>query len=273
MKRTVKKRKGAFGAFLRDIGASCYDMARYREFRTMPLAYAFRYFLAFCLLVALAYALAVVPGAVGVLHDARNGVATALPEGASFAVAQGSFSTSLESPFEHRFPGFVLRVDTGVAGTSYDASDSKDTTVVIGEDAAFFIDRGDVQAYPFKDMEDAVFTKKDIIDWLQRNGALAVAAAAVAFGIGYLLSLFVGAGLFAAAASVVAMWLARLWRVRMPYRAWLSVGFHAVTLPVLADLLFDTFIAPLPFMFSVLYLMVLIAVAADERADPAMPVG
>src|SRR3989338_6905240 len=34
MIKTAKRRGGGFGAFLRDIAGSCYDMRRYREFRT-----------------------------------------------------------------------------------------------------------------------------------------------------------------------------------------------------------------------------------------------
>lgn len=268
MTKTLKRQGGAFGAFLRDIGASCYDMARYRDFRAMPVLSAFRYFIVFCLLVAVVYALAAIPGTVGVLRDVRSGVATALPDGTSFAVERGSFSTDLEMPYEHHFEGFLLRIDTAITGTSFDTSGMQDTSVIIGKDALFFVDASSVQAYSLKDIEDVRFSKEDLAEWLRRNGILAVTAAVVAFGIGYLFALVIGSGLFVLLASFAALFLARLWRVRMPYAAWLSVGLHAVTLPVIADVVFDTLIAPLPFIFSVLFLMVVIAVAADERSDP-----
>lgn len=261
------------GRFFVTVVRSSYDMELYRDIRHAPWTRALRYVVAFHATVVLLGALAAAPGLAHTVRDIERGIARLMPDGARVTVQAGVFSTTLPTPY--RFgdgkPAFPVVVDAGYAGFAPPPEFGEEGGLYVGREAIFLADEGAWRTYPLKDSPDFSYGKEDVLEWM-RAYALPVAFA----GYVLLAVLFFALSLFSSAAFAVFMALAatalgRLSGIGMRYEQWLSVSFHAVTLPYLANLAFVAGGARVPFVFTVIYALFIVAVVVDERTSPVGP--
>lgn len=273
MSKERKKRQiGALvRAFLGDIVGSMYDVERYRTFRTEPVSSAIRYFVTFSFVVTIFVAVALAPAIVDMAHVVRDDVIRVMPEGSEFMIKDGKFSTTISTPYSQDLGPITLVIDEALQGTTLpDEAYQQEFAAVIGQDAVFLVQEDtETQVHLFAGASDISMSRENLLDWFRANTFLATLLLSFAFGVVYFLFILFGVGVYVLVTSVFMLLFARLWKVRLKYTTWVAIGMHAVTLPVIADLVFDSLFTRLPFLFTVLYLMIITAVTVDERSNPA----
>ncbi len=263
--------------FFRAVGKSCYDMEWYRGVRQRPWRAAFGYAVRFHAVVAAAAFVAFAAGA-AVASSGPNGwgagalaahLRDKLPDGSTVAIHRGVFETNVPTP-----------IDIGTADVPFviDPSYSKDHApdkigagqgVLVGRDA-FFLQAGpsDIRTYSLAASPDFTITKTEALDWLQKYGTLALIVLAMLFALAYFAALLLSSLSFILFASSLALLVSRFTDVRLRFGQWFAVGCHAVTLPILVDAGSAILGFQIPFAFAFIAFMVMVAVAADERANP-----
>ena len=259
----------SLSSFLRTVIRSCYDMELYRGVRTSLAAAAFRYFAALNLLLVILVLCDLTPAAFVGLRDLRSFVSDKLPSGASLTLKAGQMSSGLPQPFALGDDRTPVVIDTGLTGLEPPASFTAETGVLVGRDAVF-IKRaaGDVRTSPLKDLPDFSVTRDQALGWLARGAGWVLALALLFFALVYYFASLLGGAVFVIVMSPLALFIGRLWKLRLSYWQWVAVGFHAMTLPALVNWLFDEFGSTVPLAFTFLFFMVIVAVIADERASP-----
>jgi hypothetical protein len=264
----MKKLLEKLGRFLNVVGKSCYDMEFYREVRTRPTAKALAYLAKFIVFLAVAGVLFFGPAAFRAVGEARQWIGKNLPDGASFQVADGVFSTGLPVPYKIG-DGDALVIDPGVLGGAFPTEAYPKARVIIGRDAIFF--RGDdveLRTYLLKETPDISLTKERSLVWLDKYGTAVVAGALLLVAVLEAAVAFVGLAIYALTLALLALFAGRIWKIGLRYGQWLAVAFHAVTLPTLADIFIGSLGGRIPFSFSVLFVLFIGAVIADERSNP-----
>ncbi len=261
------------GRFFVTVVRSSYDMELYRDIRRAPWTRALAYVIAFHAAVVFLAAFAAVPGLVRTVGEVERGIARAVPDGARVTVRAGQFSTSLPSPqrFGDEKSSFPVVLDEGYAGFSPPPDFGEKGGLYVGREAIFMADEGAWRTYPLKDAPDFSYGKDDVLAWMRAYALpaalVAYAVLAVLFWVFSLASSLTFALLMALAATA----LGRLVGVGMRYAQWVAVSFHAVTLPYLLNLAFVAAGARVPFVFTVVFALFVIAVIADERTSPVPP--
>lgn len=261
------------GRFFVTVVRSSYDMELYRDIRRAPWTRALRYTVAFHATVVLLGALAAAPGLVHTVRDIERGIAHLMPDGARVSVQAGVFSTTLPTPY--RFGDekavFPVIVDAGYAGFAPPPEFGEKGGLYVGREAIFLADEGAWRTYPLKDSPDFSYGKEDVLEWMRAYALPVTLAGYVLFAVLFLaLSLFSSVA-FAVLMALAATALGRIAGIGMRYGQWLAVSFHAVTLPYLVNLGFVAGGARVPFVFTVIYTLFVIAVVVDERTSPVGP--
>lgn len=245
-------------------------MERYRVFRVKPLSSAIRYFAALSLVITVIVIVGFAPKMMGIFRIVRDDVVRVMPEGAEFTIKDGRFSTTIPTPYSKDIGSLTLVMDDSLQGTELpDGAYEQEFIAVIGQDALFLVQEDyETQVYPFAERDDVSMTRESLLDWFRTNTFTATLSVLVVFGSVYFLFTLFGVGVYIFVTSTFVLFLARLWKVRLRYVTWVAIGMHAVTLPLVVDLVFGSFLRRLPVLFTVLYLMIIIAVVVDERAHP-----
>jgi len=260
--------------FFITLGKSCYDMELYRRVRSGSWTGALAYAAIFFALLSVALTLAAIPGSYKLLGDLEKGIGEQIPDGAAIETKDGQFSTTMAPGTEFGGEDFVVAVDGGVFGKDFPQSFEGRTGVLIGRDAVFSQDEdGSREIMPLEGAPNVKLTKEMITGWVASYGPLAVAGLLFMFlGMHYSFTLM-GALVYVAVYALLALAVGRLWKVRLEYRQWFAVGLHAITLPTLIDYLFGFLDLNVPFAFTVVFFMFMVAVIADEKARPVKKVG
>jgi len=262
----------AFGRFFRTVLRSCYDMELYREVRTRPWGRALGYFVLFSVFIVAVALVDMVPSSWSALKQARQYVADKVPAGASISIKAGKMETNLPSPTDLGNDQLAVIIDPSVAGLDADPAIRSKAGFLLGRDVIVIKDSDkEKRALSLSEMPDVAVTKESALAWIDRSSPWLVAAAAAAFAVIYLLASLSGGVMFVLLASAIAALFGAMWKARLRFGQWVAVGFHAVTLPTLANALFDVFRLNVPWVFTFLYFMVIVAVIADERAAPTSP--
>lgn len=269
---TIQRALAALGRFLRTVFRSCYDMELYRDIRVRPWPPAFRYFVAFNLLVVVLTLFDLTPTTFMALGRVKKYVADKVPDGASLSIKAGVLETDLPTPYNFGDDRTPLIIDTSLSGMEARPPISGEQGVVFGRDTVYIKrSENDRQAMALKELPDIVLSKASVLAWIERNGGWLAAGVVVTFAVVYFLVSLASGAIFVLLASLLASFFGALWKVRLDFNQWLAVGFHAVTLPTLINALFDEFGMTVPLVFTFLFFMVIVAVIADERAAPTKP--
>ncbi len=269
----MKKILNAIGRFFRTMVRSCYDMELYRQIRTAPWTKAFYYFILFSLFIVVTTLFDVAPSAWSGLKQARQYVVDQVPAGASVAIKAGQMETNLPSPTYLGNDQLAFVIDASVSGLAAQPDIESGSGFVLGRDVLVVQESAaERRIIALSELPDLTVTKEAALSWFDRYGRWVVAAAALFFGLAYLLASLSGGVMFVLLASLIAALFGALWRVRLRFGQWVAIGFHAVTLPTLANALFGAFGLDVPLVFTFLYFMVVVAVIADERAAPTSAV-
>lgn len=257
-------------AFLGDIAGSVYDVERYRVFRAQPLSSAIRYFAALSFVIAVVVIVGFAPTMMDIFRTVRDDVVRVMPEGAEFTIKDGKFSTTIPTPYSKDIGSLTLVMDDSLQGTELpDGVYEQEFAAIIGQDALFLVQDGyETQVHPFAQRGDVSVSRESLLDWFRTNTFTTMFLTLVVFGVIYFLFTLFGVGVYVFVTSAFVLLFARLWKVRLKYMTWVAIGMHAVTLPLIADLVFDSFLRRLPSLFMVLYMMIIIAVIVDERSRP-----
>lgn len=260
-------------AFFTDLLHSCYDMEWYRAVRTRPLGEAVRYAAALFALFAALTGAAIAPGMVHLVQDIRGWTDKNIPDGAEFRIEKGQFSTTMPSPTVMKGGTGSVLLDASVTGLNFPEAAPKDAVLVVGRDALFVRDSdAEQRSFAFKDTPDFRTDKSAFIGLIDRWGpwlALFILLLAV---IGTFLGLVFAEGLYILLTAAFTSLVAGLAHISLTFRQLAAVGLHAITLPLLVDIITGIFGLRLPYAFSFVYLMFFVAVLADERARPSRAV-
>jgi len=250
----------------RQIVWSSYDLEFYRWVRVRPWFEAFRYLLAFSLLLAAAFAAVFGPAAFQVPERAV-GFLEKLPAGSYIAVKSGRIETDLPQPTKWGSGDAVVVIDTSLQGSEW-----KETmpagAMIVGRDAIFVDESGSKRVLSAADLTDFSLSRETALDWWKKYGPGFGFAAILVLFVAYFFGLFIANGLLALLGAVIALAVGGLWRLRLGFSQWLSVGLHAVTLPVLAGSLFGLLGLDASAVRMVIFFMFIAAVAIDERSNP-----
>lgn len=269
-----KRFGGALKRFGIEIWRSCWDLEFYRTVRVESWTRGLRYLLAFGAVAAVLAAVAFLPPLVMAYGKARSYLASNLPAGTELAVKQGQFSTNLSAPYNLGDANLPFVVDSGVTGLDFPESLRADAGVLVGRDAIFLKESAsERRVVALKEFPEFSVTKETALRWVDAYGPWFTAGIAL-FGLvgGYVGSLIALAA-FILLNGALAWLFGRLWRLNLRYDQWVAVASRAVTLPIIVDAGFGAFRLEVPYAFSFIFFMFVVAVIADERQRPtAAPV-
>lgn len=265
----LKKNLNAFWRFLRTVGRSCYDMELYREVRTRPWPRALGYFTVFNVFIVCLTLADLTPSSFIALKQGRQFIADNFPAGAAVEVRSGKLETNLPSPTRIGDGRTSVVIDASVSGLGAQPEFDSEAGFLLGRDV-MVIQRSanDRRTVALSELPDFAVTRETALDQIDRYGGWMVSAAMLLFGILYLLTSFIGGVIFVLFTAVVAALFGAMWKIRLGFGQWVAVGFHAVTLPTLANALFNEFGMNVPLVFTFLFFMIVVAVIADERSSP-----
>ncbi len=264
----IRKFVNSVSAFLSVAGKSCYDLEFYRGVRTRTVGSAFRYALSFHFALTLFAAALFVPASLGAKAALTEYLTKTIPENASVSVSHGQLTTTLSVPYELGNDSFHVIVDPAQEGIAF-PDKLKTVGILMGRDAMFIRSQTNgMQVRELKTLPDMTVSRNRVMELLSQFSGWAMAAALLAFSTLFLL-IFLGSTMVTVASYSLFAWLfGKLWRTNLRYSAWFATGLHAVTLPVLVDMLFGAIGLPVPFAFTVIYFLIMGSVITDERSQP-----
>lgn len=272
----IKKIGQSLKRFGMAIGRSCYDMDFYREKRAEPWPRGLLYLVRLMTLVSIVTALFLGPVIFGGLSGVGQYVTERVPDGASITLNQGELSAALPMPLElsdSEETGGSVIIDTTYEGLDFPRDRLGDDGLLVGRDAMFLRQNGfEERTYNLKEFPDFSVNKHQVLDWVRAYTWPLTFGLTIGLALMYFLGVTLGNVLFVLFGALVAMLMARVWRVRLPYAEWVSVSFYAVTLPIALGAVFDTLGWTQVPVFPVVFFMIIAAVVADERARSATKV-
>lgn len=271
-------RKTRFAEALRnfwlELKLSCFNLGYYRHLRRAPIGGGIRYFLALHAVLAALIGVTFLPAIIGLPALAREFVTTKLPANAAFELKNGRLATNLPADWSAEFNGYTFSVST-VAGLAAPAvgpaTGAGKNWVVFAPDAVFMMDESaGLRVNELKGYADVSFSRDQLLAWIAASlpwWLLLVAALAWLVVFGWL-------ALLHATGVVILAWLAtsygRLLGLRLTYAQWQNMGWRLATTPALVSVALLVGRVSLPFTFTVVFVMFVMAVTADEKADPAV---
>jgi len=245
-------------------------MEYYRAVRIDGLRPAFIYAARFFGMLAILGGLMFVPSILAARVGVIKYLETKLPDGSTFTLAKEGFSSNVKMPFEFGPEGAPMVLDTSVIGTT--PPDMSKRAMVLGAQAAFF-PRQDAgpQAVAYSGLPNFSITKADILSKLHQIGWPIVTFLALVLVLGWAISSFIGSIVYVLVMSALALLAGRYTKVLLPYKKWVAVGLHAITLPTLVTIGFSATLGRVPFVFTIIFGMFIYSVISDERSNPLVP--
>lgn len=261
--------------FWLELKLSAFNLGYYRHLRRGPVGGGARYFAYLHLVLAALVTVTFLPAIFGLPSAARQFVTDKVPADAVLEVKGGRLSTNLPADWSATEGGYLFVTST-LAGTSATlaGADPRLTAsknwVMFAPDAIFIMDEeAGLRTSQLKGYADSRYTRDQVIAWI--GSALPwwlLIVALLAFGavFGWLM-------LTHAAGVVILSWLAyaygRVLRLNLSYNQWQNMGWRMATTPALIGTALIVARVSVPFAFTVIFLMFVMAIAADEKADPA----
>jgi hypothetical protein len=262
--------------FWLELKLSAFNLGYYRHLRRAPVGGGVRYFVQLHLALAALISVTFLPSIFGLPAAARQFVTDKVPADASFEVKAGRLTTNLPADWTAT-EGDYLFVASTLAGTSATLAGTdqrlvgKKNWVMFAPDAIFIMDQdAGLRVSELKGYADARYTRDQVLSWI--GSALPwwlALVALLAFG-----AVFGWLSLTHAAGVLILCWLAaaygRLLRLNLSLGQWQNMGWRMATTPALVGTALLVARVSVPFAFTVIFLMFVMAIAADEKADPAI---
>ncbi|MEY4744434.1 MAG: hypothetical protein RL272_379 [Candidatus Parcubacteria bacterium] len=271
---------GRIGSFFITAVKSCYDMEWYRTVRARPWTSGLRYAAwlqaALTLFTTAALASQLFGGETAFIVHLQ----TTFPDDAALEVKSGHLSTNLPQPFEAGSKWIRVVIDTSVEGTTAPEKYKGMDGVLVGKDAIFMPQPHyqtppsvltQQRIYRMEDFSEFAVTKRELLSWLQTWGGLFILGSLVMFALAYWAAMLIMTAVYVGITSGAAFAIGKLAGIRTGYRAWVAVGFHAVTLPLFVNFAMASTNVRIPLAFSFVFFMFVVAVIADERSQPVAP--
>ncbi|MFA6604112.1 MAG: DUF1189 family protein [Patescibacteria group bacterium] len=250
----------------RQIVWSSYDLEFYRRVRSRPWFESFRYLLAFGLLLAVLFAALFAPAAFS-FPGRAVGFLEKLPAESYIAVKSGRIETDLPQPAEWGSGNYRIVIDTSIEGGEWRET-LPSGAMIVGRDAIFIDQLGDQRVLPASDLGELSLTRAAALDWWKKYGPGFGIAATLALFVAYLFILVLANVFLALLGAVMAFAIGRALRLQPDFGSWFAAGLHAITLPVLASVLFGLLGLDAPAIRTVIFFMFIAAVVIDERNNP-----
>jgi hypothetical protein len=267
---TLRAIGDSFRGFFGELFRSCYDMEFYRGVRTRPWQESLRYFVAMIALLVGVAVLCIAPFGFAVASRLGSFLDDHLPANTELDIASGKLSTTLPARFNIGDKDFPVLVDPSVTGI--DAVDqAPEEGMLVGRDAIFMSNGKEKRVYPLAGFPDGKLSKADALDWLKRWSGPFLGVGIAVMAVAWYVGLLMVTSIYVLIASLAAMLAGKLFQAPLRYGQWVAVGFHAITLPIVADWTLAVSGLRVPFAYSFIFFMFVAAVLADERTRPTGP--
>jgi hypothetical protein len=269
---TIAEAWNAVKNFGREVAGSCYDLEWYRKVRSAPAPWrSVRYFLLLQALVVVVYAVTAGWLLRSVPEELAAAVEAGFPVGSYVEIKDGELTTGFAGRWESTAEGFDFVIDAALTGTELLGDLGGETVLAFGRDAVILRDHGATRSMRYDAEGKLYLSKEDALEWLRVSlPRWMLALGAVSTVAVYLVFLALNTS-FVLLASWIGWGASRLAKAEMSYAAWLAMGFRLLTLPLLASLLAWLLGLSVPYLFSGLYFLVVLAIVMDERSNPMKP--
>lgn len=272
--------------FFITIRDSIYNPKFYHELLKRPMGFSLKYFFLFILIVAILTTAVVSSQIIPLINrgvgTAAEQVLAQYPDELVITIKNGQASTNVAEPYAIKMPQEWLKaytsqsspeaswepenlvvIDTSAVASSFslDALKARKTATLLTKDALVVAKNpNELSVLPLKAIPDASVSKPMLTDlrekirpWLKFLGPVVAFVLLVVIFIGGMSQL---AYLLIAALLIWA--LTAIMKIKTGYTKAYQIGLHAITLPMIAGLLFDAIAhrPRAPFLFTILMLIV-----------------
>lgn len=231
--------------FFKEAFKSIKDLDKYEDFAVETPGKAFKYFIKlmaiFCIIVSIFYTYNIVKN----MNDIYANLKDKLPD---FSYAQGTLTMASEEPVvieDYKDVFGKIIIDTNITGNETEKYESEKEGILILKDKCIILANnamGQV-AYKYEDIANnyniSDFTKQDVVNYVEGMNIVSICASVyfvifVYLYIIYFISIFMDVLLL----SVLAFVISRISRIKLKYAPSFGIAVHAITLPVLLNLIY-----------------------------------
>lgn len=258
--------------FFVEIFRSSYDMEFYRGVRQRPFGMALKYLAGLVLVFALFQSAAAATAGSRALTGLREHLEKNIPASSAVTITDGKLSANFPTPADLGTDDAPVIVDPSIEGTVLTADAPKNFAVLVGRDALFY--RGSEREWrstSFVGITGVKLTREDVLSGISSYGWLGIALVALLVLLIFFSAAYAARLIFVAITSTVARFAGRMFGAQhLSYKQWFAVGCHAVTLPSIIVLVMRSGGLYIPFSFTIIYALFLLAVLVDERQRPVV---
>ena len=272
----MKKIKSAFYVFSKSLTSTAY----YKDLLNVELKFSIKYLFFLAILAATVLSINGTPAMTRYFSELAGGltntVTEAYPEELVVTIEDGQLSMNREEPYvlpmpesEEPQPENLLVIDP--EGTVADL-ETYDTAVLINSANILSVMEGGIKVYPLSDVPNTEITRTTVMEKVDQINNLVGKLFYIFFPIIFLVSLVYYFGvklaylLFVAAVLFV---LGKARKMSLSFSKYYQISIHAMTLPLVIDMVFAVAGYPLTIPFWFFGLNLLIATAALLRIDVA----
>jgi hypothetical protein len=279
----MNKIKAAFYVFYKSISSSSY----YNDVVKVELKFSLKYF---AVLALLASAIAFPRIAIPITTDLKDGITTfkqtlinAYPEDLVVTVKEGELSINQPEPYIFKMPERasdevaaesteevptnLLVIDTD--GTLNDL-ETHETLILINKTNVLVRGTNKIEVYPLKDYPDGEITKENAQAFVDEIGPFLKALPYIVLAFALLGTIIYYFGLrliYLAFVALVLMIIGSLRGMKLKYSKYYQIGIHAISLPLLIEVLAGAFNFPINYPYWFLALTIIISLLAILRID------
>lgn len=231
--------------FFKEAFKSIKDLDKYEDFALETPGKAFKYFIKliaiFCIIVSIFYTYNIVKN----MNDIYANLKDKLPD---FSYTQGTLNMSSEEPVvieDYKDVFGKIIIDTSITGNETEKYESEKEGILILKDKCIILanDAMGQVAYKYEDIAKSYnisdFTKQDVVNYVEGMNIISIYASVyfvifVYLYIIYFISIFMDVLLLSALAFIIS----RISRIKLKYAPSFSIAVHAITLPVLLNLIY-----------------------------------
>lgn len=231
--------------FFKEAFKSIKDLDKYEDFALETPGKAFKYFIKliaiFCIIVSIFYTYNIVKN----MNDIYANLKDKLPD---FSYTQGTLTMETDEPVvieDYKDVFGKIIIDISITGNETEKYEEEKEGILILKDKCIILANnamGQV-AYKYEDIANNYnigdFTKQDVVDYVEGMNIVSIYASVyfaifVYLYIIYFISIFMDVLLL----SVLAFIISRISRIKLKYAPSFSIAVHAITLPVLLNLIY-----------------------------------
>lgn len=231
--------------FFKEAFKSIKDLDKYEDFALETPGKAFKYFIKliaiFCIIVSVFYTYNIVKN----MNEIYANLKDKLPD---FSYSQGTLTMSSEEPViieDYNDVFGKIIIDTSITGNETEKYEEEKEGILILKDKCIILSNnamGQV-AYKYEDIAKnyniSDFTKQDVVNYVEGMNIVSICASIyfvifIYLYIIYFMSIFMDVLLL----SVLAFIISRISRIKLKYAPSFGIAVHAITLPVLLNLIY-----------------------------------